>query len=116
MSIEIEGKMRLDHPDAIENKLREMNAEFRGESLETNTFFDTGEGSLKSSDQGLRIRIQQTEDNQRVTITHKGPRAHGQLKSRNETELTVDNAHDAAQLLSELGYHPVMTFEKPERS
>lgn len=116
MSIEIEGKMRLSDPGAIERTLQSLQAEDAGEIFETNTFFDTRQGELKSGDQGLRIRVEKLADDQRqVTITHKGPRAHGQLKSRNETELRVENAHDAAQLLTELGYQPVLTFEKRRR-
>lgn len=113
MSIEIEGKMRLADREATTGKLRELGASGGDEIFETNTFFDTGQGALKSSDQGLRIRVERLGDDRRqVTITHKGPRAHGQLKSRNETELGVDSAQDAAQLLTQLGYQPVLTFEK----
>lgn len=116
MSIEIEGKMRLQDPGAVETTLKAINAEFSGEIIETNTFFDTRQGELKSGDQGLRIRVEKlAEEKRQVTITHKGPRAHGKLKSRNETELRVQSAHDAAQLLAELGYQPVLTFEKRRR-
>ena len=113
MPIEIEAKMRLTDRAAVEHRLREAGAVDTGQIVETNTFFDTPEGSLKSSDQGLRVRVEHHEDGGEVaTLTHKGPRAHGQLKSRSETEARVADAHAAAELLGALGYLPVLSFEK----
>ncbi len=45
-------------------------------------------------------------------ITYKGPRQHGQLKSRDEVEVTVGNSEDAVQLLERLGYVRMLAFEK----
>jgi adenylate cyclase class 2 len=82
--------------------------------LEINTFFDTPRGELKTSDQGLRVRLEQQidGDHHAVIITHKGPRAHSKLKSRSETELVVQNAQHAAELLAAIGFTPVLSFEK----
>ncbi len=115
--IEIEAKMRLHDPALIEGRLRAVGAVLDQSILETNTFFDTGKGLLKSSDQGLRIRVEDNEADgrRRAVLTHKGPRAHGQLKSRSETEVEVADAHAAGTLLAALGYHPVMSFEKRRR-
>lgn len=113
MGVEIEAKMRLNDLPALTKALNELGGERQIEFLETNTYFDNTRGTLKSTDQGLRIRIEQHADSStRVTITHKGPRAHGKLKSRAETEVGVDDARDAADLLAVLGYAPVLTFEK----
>jgi len=113
LSIEIEAKMRLADRAAVERRLRETGAEERETVLETNTYFDTRDGALKSGDQGLRIRVTHYADRpDAVTITHKGPRAHGRLKSRNETEVAVADARAAAELLGALGYIPVLSFEK----
>lgn len=116
MNVEIEAKMRLTDRPAIERRLKELGAERAAELLEINTYFDTDQRQLKSSDQGLRVRIEETADGQRqATITHKGPRAHGRLKSRSETEVAIADANDAAQLLRALGYMPVLSFEKRRR-
>lgn len=117
MSIEIEAKMRLTDRDKLVARLSELGADFVATLCETNSYYDSPIGNLKSSDRGLRTRIEVvnagTPDEHVVTtITHKGPRAHGTLKSREETELVVDNARDAARLLGALGYHHVLTFEK----
>lgn len=117
MNIEIEAKMRLDDPAAMVCLLEKLKATFRGEIHETNTFFDTEAGRLKTSDQGLRIRVERYSDGtQNIMVTHKGPRAHGQLKSRSETEMAVHDAKSAADVLVALGFHPVLSFEKRRRS
>lgn len=113
MAIEIEAKMRLADRAAVEARLREVGATRDHDVEETNTFFDTRENALKAGDQGLRIRVERVQGQaERVVITHKGPRAHGKLKSRSETEVVVDDARAAGELLSALGFLPVLTFEK----
>ena len=117
MAVEIEAKMRLHDPESLIVRLNEMGAPVVAQLSETNSYFDTPGGELKSTDQGLRTRVEVTDAgtaNERIvtTITHKGPRAMGKLKSRFETEVVVDNARDAAQLFSALGYHHVLSFEK----
>lgn len=117
MAVEIEAKMRLHDPYAVIARLKEHGAAKRAELSETNSYFDTPEGQLKSTDQGLRTRVEVTHPGEpgeqvKTVITHKGPRAMGALKSRLETELVVDNAREAALLLGALGYHHVLSFEK----
>ena len=117
MAVEIEAKMRLHHPDALINQLESLGATLTHQLSETNSYFDTAEGTLKSTDQGLRTRVEVAnagtpDESITTTITHKGPRTMGQLKSRVESELDVDNARDAALLLGALGYQHVLSFEK----
>ena len=115
MPIEIEAKMRLHDPAALEATLRGLDAEFRADILEVNTFFDTPDNDLKAADEGLRVRVERTDAGEQALITHKGPRTHGRLKSRSETQLEVADARDAGELLQALGYHPALTFEKRRR-
>ncbi|MEM6553624.1 MAG: class IV adenylate cyclase [Planctomycetota bacterium] len=121
MIIEIEAKMKLGDRDARDSlvvRLHELSAARLGDFTESNTFFDTPEGRLKATDQGLRVRVV-TPDNgdpPHATITHKGPRAHGQLKSRSEHEVHITDAKAAAELLAILGYAHVLTFEKRRTS
>lgn len=117
MAVEIEAKMRLHHPEALIARLEELGATLTHRLSETNSYFDTPDGTLKSTDQGLRTRVEVAnagtpDETITTTITHKGPRTVGQLKSRVESELVVDNARDAALLLGALGYHHVLSFEK----
>ncbi|MEQ9453488.1 MAG: class IV adenylate cyclase [Phycisphaeraceae bacterium] len=114
MPLEIEAKMKAVDLGALREQLRAIGAERLGESLETNTYFDTDDHTLKAHDRGLRVRISRSCETQEkvVYITHKGPRSHGGLKRRSEAEVVVASADEAAALLVELGYEPRLTFEK----
>ena len=117
MPLEIEAKMKLDDVAALEKRLTAAGAQHVVELLEVNTFFDTPRGKLKAGDEGLRIRLEKSTDGSHVeaTITHKGPRAHGRMKTRDESEVVVADARAAATLLTALGFVSVLSFEKKRR-
>lgn len=121
MAIEIEAKMFVTDHEPTRARLRELGARSEGACLETNTFFDSEDRSLLAADQGLRLRRQHSDDandgsGDQFTITYKGPRRHGPLKSRDEVELRVANDRDAITLLAKLGYLRVLSFEKRRES
>jgi len=118
MAVEIEAKMKVDSFDPIRARLTEVGAVLKGEAMEVNIFFDTDDRSLLAADKGLRLRTKTTVPAGEVThtITFKGPRQHGPLKSRAETELGATDAKDAIALLEELGFHRVLSFEKKRQT
>ncbi len=119
MGLEIEAKVAVPDLKAVEERLKQLAAEDQGLVLESNVFFDTPSSRLKSADQGLRIRTTEPVDRRRrraTTITFKGPRARGLIKSREETELEVSDAQAAADLLMRLGFAIVFRFEKRRRT
>jgi len=118
MPVEIEAKMKVDSLDPVRDRLKAAGASMIGEYLETNTFFDTDDRSLLAADEGLRIRRaeDQSTGKQTITITFKGPRQHGKLKSREEIELTVNDSDIATRLLESLGYRRMMSFQKKRQS
>jgi len=117
MPVEIEAKMRLEDPAAFEASLPDLGATPKANLLERNTYFDTPDADLRRADAGLRMRVERDEDRGRTVVrfTHKGPRAAGPLKTRQENELVVADADAAQALLEALGYAPVLTFEKRRR-
>ncbi len=118
MSVEIEAKMKVPDLSAVRDRLTAAGGRRVGAYLERNTFFDTEDRSLLAADEGLRVRFSQETATRAVvcTMTHKGPRQHGQLKSREETEVTVGTEHDAVDMLGVLGFVRVLTFEKRRES
>lgn len=119
MPVEIEAKMKVDKFDAVLKRLTEVGAEFAGDALETNVFFDTEDRALLAGDRGLRLRTAKPlpEGATVTTITYKGPRLHGPLKSRDERELNVGGApEDAVALFEALGYLRVLSFQKRRQS
>ena len=118
MAVEIEAKMKVDSLDEVRDRLKALNAEPKGEAVEINTFFDTDDRSLLAADKGLRLRTTSPLPAGKVvhTMTFKGPRQHGPLKSREEKELGVDNAKAASAMLEALGYHHILSFEKKRQT
>ena len=120
MPVEIEAKMRLATADVepMIARLRERGAIPLGQYLEINTFFDTEDRALLAGDEGLRVRVVKnlTTGDTTAIMTHKGPNLHSQLKRREESEMKVPSAADAARLLNCLGYTKCLGFEKRRQS
>src|SRR3954453_5141750 len=118
MPVEIEAKMKVPDFSSVRTRLEDVGAERRGAVMETNTFFDTEDRSLLARDQGLRLRTTKDVKSgaEESTITFKGPRLQGQLKSREERELKVGSAKEAMALLESLGFSRVLTFQKRRES
>jgi len=119
MPIEIEAKVSVPDVEVVRKRLREVGAEPAGSVIETNTFFDTDDRSLLAADKGLRLRKKVNASDAsdvKFIITFKGPRRHGQLKSREEVELGVEGEREAMSLLSCLGYSRILSFEKRRES
>ncbi len=118
MSVEIEAKMKVPDLTAVRDRLAQAGAKRVGAYLERNTFFDTEDRSLLAADEGLRVRSSQdtTGGPAACTMTHKGPRQHGPLKSREETEVAVGAEADALAMLTVLGFDRVLSFEKRRES
>lgn len=118
MPIELEVKLKVAELAPIREKLTHLGAVRVGRYLESNIFFDTEDRTLLAGDQGLRLRIStdMLTNKRELTLTHKGPRLHGSMKMREETEVGVDNADPAIHLLERLGFLRLLSFEKKRES
>jgi len=118
MSVEIEAKMAIPDLEPVRATLKRLDATGGGLTLETNIFFDTPDRDLQKAGSGLRLRTNHDVacGRDKHVITHKGPLLAGVVKSRQETELTVENAADAAALFAQLGFKKTLTFQKRRES
>ncbi|MCG3138287.1 MAG: hypothetical protein HJJLKODD_02149 [Phycisphaerae bacterium] len=114
MALEVEAKFRIDSFGPLRNTLREQQALYLGQVLETNRIYDNAADQLRRSGCGLRLRTTRLLDGsvEKSTLTFKGPMQPGSLKIREETEITVEPPEVTAQLLAGLGYQPFLIFEK----
>ena len=118
MPLEVEAKMSVPDLEPLRQTLKRLKATGGGLTLETNRFFDTKDQSLQKAGSGLRLRTNRDSASGNAThvITHKGPLLSGAVKSREETELTVENADDAAALFARLGFERTLAFQKRRQS
>jgi predicted adenylyl cyclase CyaB len=114
MPVEIEIKLKVEHLAPVRDRLRALGAQHVGEVMETNTFFDTSDRALLASDCGLRLRHSRdgATKQEKLIVTYKGPRGEGQVKKREEIEVSVDRADAAEQMMERLGYVRQLSFEK----
>ena len=114
MAVEIEAKMSVPDLALVREALTRAGARRVKNTLETNDFFDTEDRTLLAGDEGLRLRTNRDAHSGHAThvITHKGALQAGQLKSREETEVTVDNPAAATKLFERLGLRVTLSFEK----
>jgi len=115
MCTEIEAKLKVDSLQEVERKLAEVGAEFLEEQLQTDTYFDDGGATLKSSDRALRLRRQMAGKNEKFFLTYKGPKEKNEFKKRREIKVRVGDADSAEKLLLALGYEKALVFEKKRR-
>ena len=118
MPVEIEAKMAVPEHEPVREALRRRGARRLKRTNETNVFFDRADHALRARGEGLRLRTNRDADSGEAThvITHKGPLQPGQLKSREETEVTVDDPAATTRLFERLGLGVTLSFEKRRES
>ena len=118
MPVEIEAKIKVENHTATRAKLNELKAKLLGDHLEVNAIFDTEDRALLAEDKGLRVRTARNLETQAetCTMTFKGPRKHSAMKSREETEMKVESFAAATDLLRQLKFNEVLSFEKRRQS
>lgn len=114
MALEVEAKIKVDSHLVVRNRLEQLGAVFVGAVLECNRLFDKPSGVLRRKGRGLRIRscralIGQTPA---ATLTYKGPKQPGPIKTRKELETVVQSPKAAKAILRALGFTEVLRFEK----
>ncbi len=118
MSIEIELKLRVDSHDGVRAKLEEVGAKRVGTVLETNHILDRPDSALRRQGCGFRVRVaaDHASDVSTTTLTFKGPRTPGVMKSREEVETVAGDSANLLKILGRLGYVSVLTYQKLRES
>lgn len=108
--IEAELKARVHAPEAV-LRLLEARATGRAEVYQ-DTYYDDREGSLEAKDQELRVRTVNGPDDTRSVLTFKGAKVDEASGSKPEHETRVADPQAVHAILKDLGYVPVIAFEK----
>ena len=115
MCIEIEAKLKVDSLSKVEQKLLELDADFKAEQLQTDFLFDDANATLATTDRCLRLRRQSVDGSERFFLTYKGAKEKSNFKKRQEIENEIIDAQSTQKLLSALGYEKVLIVEKKRR-
>jgi adenylate cyclase class 2 len=110
---EIEAKYRFDDFDGIRALLEQCGAEFAGEVVQRDLYFDRAGDDFKEG--GCALRVRTIGESGPEVITWKGPvDENSDLKIRPEIE--VETSPGAAGLLEAIGFRRVFTIEKRRSS
>jgi adenylate cyclase class 2 len=115
MSLETEVKLKVDDHASLRDRLTAAGAHRLGSVLEHNHIYDRPDRSLFAADEGLRVRVWLERDGRpgtAGTLTFKGPRRPGRIKSRPELEVEVADARSAGAILEAIGFVRVVSFQK----
>ena len=116
MDVEIEAKLKVEGLGEIAERLSKLGAEYLGEQLQRDVYFDSLDSSLRNSDCGLRLRRQKTEGSEKIFLAYKGAREDDKFKRRVEVEIEVHDIDLTESLLGAIGFGKVLTFEKKRRA
>jgi adenylate cyclase class 2 len=115
MDYEVEQKYRIRDQAALEERLRDLGADFGRPVLQVDHYFGHPARDFASTDEALRIRRVDAKN----WVTYKGPKIDQTSKTRQEIELPLpDGDEGAAQfesLLRVLGFRPVIAVRKERR-
>jgi len=104
---EIEVKFKIETPQEIIKKLRQLGAQFQGKAFEKTIRFDTENDSLAKQDKFLRLR-----SGFKNVITFKAKVANDKFKEREEIETEVKDQEKMRQILERLGFTKLRVMEK----
>lgn len=108
MADEVEVKVLVSDPDALERKLRDSGFNQKTPStFERNTLYDAGD-KLRSKGEILRLR----QYGEKWKLTHKAKGAEGRHKTRAESETAISSGKEMDAILRALGYKPAFVYEK----
>lgn len=113
MNIEVEQKHRLEDSAALVRRLAEHGVTVGPPIVQSDEYFAHPARDFAQTDEALRIRTVGDES----VVTYKGPKLDATTKTRRELELPLAVGHaEFAELLTALGFKPVMVVRKSRRS
>ncbi|MCD4831588.1 MAG: class IV adenylate cyclase [Anaerohalosphaeraceae bacterium] len=110
--MEIEIKLKVENFDSAIAKLKSCDADFVGDFLQVDSYYDDPQDSLVNSDRCLRIRKHICDSQETIELTYKGKRENHRFKTRREIGLKVEKAEELAEIFAGLDYEVRLVFEK----
>jgi adenylate cyclase class 2 len=127
---EVEMKVRATH-DPVRERLDAMDADHVGRVTQVDTYYNAPDRHFAATDEAFRVRREtdhgsgatgggtpdagqdgDTEAEERVLLTYKGPLVDDTSKTREEAETRVADGEAMRAILAGLGYDPAATVRK----
>jgi adenylate cyclase, class 2 len=109
MSLEVELKYRVEHPQELRQRLAALGCQWEGSCEQTDLYFAHPVRDFRATDEAFRVRRTDTE----VCLTYKGPKVDTITKTRREIEIPLHGEYEAAvSMLQALDFRPVLEVRK----
>ena len=106
--IEVETKLKIDYIEHIEERVKELSGEYKGEKTEIDLYFDHPGMQILSGGCALRVR----DSGGKYMLTYKGPKKDDETTSRDEIEIGIESASEMVKILGELGFYEICVIKK----
>ena len=102
--IEVEVKAKIKDFNSIKKMLKEINAEKNHVEHQEDSYFTSPIKDFTTTDEALRIREVEIDNNQKTLITYKGPKIDAKSKTREEIELKIEDPDKMERIFEHLGF------------
>lgn len=109
MKKEIELKFKIDKPNLIQKKLKQIGGKFIGRVFEKTIRFETKNNDLKKQGKFLRIR---TGFKNEITFKRKLGKSEKDFREREEIEVEISDPKKMKMILENLGFTKKLIMEK----
>ena len=106
--IEVETKLKTYDMAHIEERVKELIGECKGEKTEIDLYFNHPNMQILSGGCALRVR----EAGGKYRLTYKGPKKDDVTTSREEIEIGIESAREMIKILDELGFYEICRVKK----
>ena len=110
--IEVEVKAKIDNFEDMEKKLENLGAMKSKKEFQEDIYFNSPIVDFAKTDEALRIRTTQENDNKNIFITYKGPKIDSKSKTREEIEISIEDSEKCSKIFEHLGFVKVRTVRK----
>lgn len=106
--IEVETKLKIDCIEHIEERIKGLIGDYKGEKTEIDLYFDHPDTHIFDGGCALRVR----DSDGKYRLTYKGPKKDDETTSREEIEIGIESASKMIKILDELGFYEICEVKK----
>ncbi|MGP8323574.1 MAG: class IV adenylate cyclase [Methanosarcinaceae archaeon] len=106
--IEVETKLKIDCIEHIEERIKGLVGDYKGEKIEIDLYFDHPDTHIFDGGCALRVR----DSDGKYRLTYKGPKKDDVTTSREEIEIGIESASEMIKILGELGFYEIGKVKK----
>jgi len=108
---EVELKVATDH-DTIRPRLASLGAEPSDQVEQVDTYFDAPHREFADTDEALRVRTEESDQQTTTELTYKGPLVEDASKTREELTTELGDQAATREILEALGFEHSVTVRK----